>query len=160
MGLTQKHIYTYDAKNRLVKIDDNITYTYNYKNQRVSKTVNNKTTYYIYDDYKLIGQYQEDGTPIKEYIYLDDTPIAIIENNKVYYIYADHLNTPRRVATSERNKIIWKWESKPFGENEPNEDPDKDGNTFTLNLRFPGQYFDKESGFSYNINRYYNPTLG
>ena len=148
-----KHIYTYDAKNRLVKIDNNITYTYNYKNQRVSKTVNNKTTYFIYDDYKLIGEYNEDGTVIKEYIYLDDTPIAILENNKVYYIYADHLNTPRRVATSEDNTIVWKWESKPFGENKPT-------GTYTLNLRFPGQYFDKESSFSYNINRCYNPSLG
>ena len=63
-----------------------------------------------------------------------------------------HLNTPRHVATSEDNTIVWKWDSKPFGE-------DKPIGSYTLNLKFPGQYFDKESGFSYNINRYYNPTL-
>ncbi len=76
-----------------------------------------------------------------------------MQDSKVYYIYADHLNTPRRVATSEDNTIVWKWESKPFGEDKPT-------GTYELNLRFPGQYFDKESGFSYNINRYYNPILG
>ena len=27
-----------------------------------------------------------------------------------------------------------------------NDDPDGDGQTFTLNLRFPGQYFDTETG--------------
>jgi len=35
---------------------------------------------------------------------------------------------------------------KPFGETKPNEDVDKDENTFKLNLRFPGQYFDAETG--------------
>jgi len=32
----------------------------------------------------------------------------------------------------------------------PNEDVDKDGNIFKLNLRFPGQYFDKETNKHYN----------
>jgi RHS repeat-associated protein len=30
----------------------------------------------------------------------------------------------------------------------------------TNNLRFPGQYFDAESGFNYNMMRDYDPTLG
>ena len=29
-----------------------------------------------------------------------------------------------------------------------------------FNLRFPGQYYDKDSGQFYNHNRYYNPELG
>jgi len=37
---------------------------------------------------------------------------------------------------------------------------DEDNNTFTLNLRFPGQYFDKETKTHYNINRDYNPVTG
>jgi len=27
-------------------------------------------------------------------------------------------------------------------------------------LRFPGQYFDKETGLHYNVNRDYNPAIG
>jgi RHS repeat-associated protein len=42
----------------------------------------------------------------------------------------------------------------------PNDDPDNDGLAFGLNLRFPGQYFDAETGLHYNYFRYYDPTTG
>lgn len=29
-----------------------------------------------------------------------------------------------------------------------------------INLRFPGQYYDQESGLHYNWNRYYSPRMG
>ncbi len=146
------HTYTYDGRNRLVKVDENVTYQYNYDNKRVSKTINNQTTYYIYEAHKLVGEYQEDGTATKEYVYYNDTPIAIIDSTDTYKIYADHLDTPRRVADSANN-IVWSWESKPFGEDKPT-------GTYILNLRFPGQYFDTETNTHYNINRDYNPTTG
>lgn len=37
---------------------------------------------------------------------------------------------------------------------------DGDGTKLTLNLRFPGQYYDQESGLSYNYFRYYDSSLG
>ncbi len=41
-----------------------------------------------------------------------------------------------------------------------NDDPDGDGNRVTFNLRFPGQYFDQETGLHYNYFRYYDPSVG
>jgi RHS repeat-associated protein len=77
----------------------------------------------------------------------------------VYYIYADQLNTPRAITDSS-NKVIWRWDSDPFGTTPADEDPDKDGVKMSYNLRFPGQYYDKESGLHYNYYRDYDPSTG
>jgi RHS repeat-associated protein len=55
--------------------------------------------------------------------------------------------------------VIWRWESDAFGTTLPDEDPDKDGNKTTVNLRFGGWYVDVESGLFYAKNRYYSPLL-
>lgn len=147
-----QHTYHYDARNRLVGVDDNVIYQYNSDNQRVSKIIDGVTTYYIYDGHKLLGEYDQEGNTIKEYVYLEDTPVAILYEGKVYTIYADHLNTPRRIL-DENHTILWQWKSIPFGES-------KARGLLTFNLRFPGQYYDEETGHHYNINRDYNPVTG
>lgn len=48
----------------------------------------------------------------------------------------------------------------PFGNNAPNEDPLNTGTAFKYNNRFPGQYFDQETGTSYNYFRDYDPATG
>jgi RHS repeat-associated protein len=64
------------------------------------------------------------------------------------------------VITDNSNTEIWKWESDPFGVAAANDDPDGDGVGFTFNLRFPGQYFDAETGLHYNYFRDYDPGTG
>ncbi len=80
---------------------------------------------------------------------------------RIYYLHSDQLNTPR-VATDEQNRIVWRNAplGEPFGTAAPEEDPDGDGVPFTLNLRFPGQYYDKETNTSYNYFRDYDPQTG
>ena len=148
----EEHEYRYDVRNRLTTIDQNVTYNYNHNNRRVSKTVNGTTTYFIYDGHMLLGEYDTNGNVLNEYIYLGSTPIAMSTTTKTYKVYADHLNTPRRLV-DENNNIVWKWESTPFGETKPT-------GTLEFNLRFSGQYFDNETGTHYNINRDYNPITG
>ena len=48
----------------------------------------------------------------------------------------------------------------PFGQATINNDVDGDGTEVVCNLRFPGQYFDAESGLHYNWHRYYEPRSG
>jgi RHS repeat-associated protein len=61
-----------------------------------------------------------------------------------------------------RNVGIWRWNqtNDPFGESTPNQNPDGDATSFTFNLRFAGQYRDSESGWYYNVHRYYDPATG
>ena len=77
----------------------------------------------------------------------------------VKYLHGDHLGTPRR-ATDGEGHIIWSATYSPYGEAAVDEDPDRDGSAYALNLRFPGQYFDRESGLHYNYFRTYDPALG
>ena len=71
----------------------------------------------------------------------------------------DHLGSPI-AARNQAGRLVWKWESDAFGSTAPVEDPDGDGASTTINLRFAGQYFDAESGLHYNWARYYDPKLG
>jgi len=73
--------------------------------------------------------------------------------------HTEHLNTPC-VATNQAGTVVWRWDGGAFGETAPNQDPDGDGNLTTVNLRYPGQYFDSETGLHYNWNRYYDPKIG
>jgi|GEM_PF-2938751 len=74
--------------------------------------------------------------------------------------FFDHLGTP--VAVSDLSgQVVWTHRFSPFGKTiELNEDADGDGVKLTLNLRFPGQYYDAESGLHYNWHRYYDPETG
>lgn len=75
------------------------------------------------------------------------------------FIHSDHLGTPRAVS-KPNGPVVWNGISDAFWDSAPNKDTDGDGNSFTLNLRYPGQYFDSEIGTSYNYFRNYDPTTG
>ncbi len=115
---------------------------------------------FIYDESgKLLGAYDVIGSPQHEIIYMDNIPVALVLGNIIYNIHVDHLNTPRAI-TDGNGVVVWRWRSKPFGDSAPDEDPDGDGIKVTLNLRFPGQYYDQETGLYYNYYRYYDPSTG
>ncbi len=80
---------------------------------------------------------------------------------KVFDIHTDHLNTPRVITDSNGNPV-WRWDSAPFGETLPDENPQKTGSNgnFVFNLRFAGQYFDRETNLHYNYFRDYDPQTG
>ena len=76
-----------------------------------------------------------------------------------YYIHTDQMDTPREITDTSGN-VVWQWDnSDPFGNNMANENPAGAG-TFNFNLRFPGQYYDRETNLHYNINRDYDPFIG
>jgi RHS repeat-associated protein len=76
----------------------------------------------------------------------------------VYYIHTDQLNTPRAI-TNGAGALVWLWDSDPFGEAAPAEQPAGQA-PFVNNLRFAGQYYDRETNLHYNYFRDYDPQLG
>ena len=160
--------FTYNKANRLYQVYEGgqlvATYYYNGLGQRVRKVTSNGTILYHYDlSGNLISDTDATGKSIQDYIYLDSTPVAQINNNSnrdnIVYLHTDHLSTPRR-ATDATGKVIWSWEGKAFGASIASEDPDGDSTKTVINLRFPGQYYDAETGLHYNYFRYYDPATG
>ena len=56
--------------------------------------------------------------------------------------------------TDRTGTVVWAADYKPFGE------ATVTVSTITNNLRFPGQYYDAETGLNYNYFRDYNPVIG
>lgn len=182
IGDSTGEITTYNQANRMsTYATGGVTkaiYYYNAIGQRVRKTrYTTSGTYagdflYMYDESGQLlheskyisGQHKWD----KEIIWLNDRPIALVETRysgsnvltqKLYYIQVDHLNTPRWL-TNDSGVTIWSWKSDPFGIGNPDTDVDGDGVNFIFNMRFPGQFYDQESGSHYNYYRDYDPQTG
>ena len=154
--------YGYNGRNRLAVVQRNGvtvgTYIYNSLEQRIAKTAEQVTTRFAYGEgSQLLAE--QSGSAIRDYLWLDSIPVGILDgagNSSLAYIHADALGTPRAV-TSNAGLIIWRWTyaSNAFGETRP-----AYVNGYLMNLRFPGQYFDVESGLSYNVNRNYESMTG
>ncbi len=159
--------FVYDDMGRRASASTTVgssSYSYDFYGERLSKTVNGSKTHFVYDDSgNLIGEYDATGGLIKEYVWFAGAPIAVITPSgggvTVSYVHSDHLDTPRAVTDSAGN-VVWSWQPDGFGFSLPNEDVDGDGIAFELNLRFPGQYYDFETGDFYNYYRSYDPRLG
>lgn len=61
---------------------------------------------------------------------------------------------------STSGTTIWRWDSAPFGDTAANEQPTAGLPAFPLNLRFPGQQYDRETGTHYNYFRDYEAQTG
>ncbi|MRW82625.1 type IV secretion protein Rhs [Pseudoduganella sp. FT26W] len=166
--------FIYSDRGRLqsaTKAGMTTSYLYNGWGQRVSKTGPGVATggnEFVYDEAgHLIGEYDAAGNTIAETVWLGDTPVALLKSaqtdgmsSQVYYVYADQVNAPRVITDAVSGAVVWSWvDTDPFGMSQPNEAP-SGGVGFVANLRFPGQYFDRETGLHYNYFRDYDPQTG
>jgi RHS repeat-associated protein len=160
--------FAYDVTNRLASVTGSptaATFTYDAFGQRFAKNdAGSDPNLYSYgQDSSLLEE--NDGGSITDYLYADGRPLAIIvmvpftgrlhrpPTPVFYYVHDDRLGTPQLVTDSTQTPQ-WGTTYDPYG------------NTGTIisgiaqNLRYPGQYFDLETGFNYNLNRDYMPNLG
>ncbi len=152
-------VYTYNQNQRLIKVTDGAAikgeYSYNGNGQRVKKLIDGVTTIFHYNlNGQIISESSSAGTITAEYVYLNGQPLAKMEGKNTYNYHNDHLATPQKMTDSS-GTVVWSADYKPFGEATVNP-----SSTITNNLRFPGQYYDVETGLNYNYMRDYNPTIG
>lgn len=167
----KKLSYSYNAAERLSKVsNDNgelARYEYDPFGRRISKTVHGETTYYIYSNEGLIAEFDQNGRMQVAYGWMPGSdwgtkPLwqsnlnvgQTLRNANYHYLVTDHLGTPQLAINSNGNQS-WKINNDAFGNGKLDVN-----NQIIMNLRFPGQYFDVETGLSYNYFRDYDVKTG
>lgn len=162
-------VFTYSDRGRLrrvVKQGIATEYLYNARGERVAKSGSNVTggaKFFAYaESGELLGEYGADGSAIQETIYFDGSPIAVAIAGSIdpFYVYSDHISTPRVITRTSDNAIVWRWDTAdPFGMAPAIESPNGEP-AFVYNPRFPGQIFDSETNNYYNYYRDFDPQIG
>ncbi|MET1080943.1 MAG: RHS repeat-associated core domain-containing protein [Pseudomonas sp.] len=168
-GIDHWH-YQYDSRERLVEVRKNgellVRYAYNPLGQRISKNLaqSNQVIYYLYSEEGLVAEYDQQGNLKQEYAYDPTKPWMsqpLFTRAKrsdtvkwaVSYFGTSHLGAPD-VAFEKSGEVTWRAKTQVFG------NAVLSSGVIDNELRFPGQYFDEETGLHYNFLRDYDAVLG
>ena len=163
-----KTTYQYDSRDFLAGIDGpGLSYQAEHDGlgRRTKKTVNGQTWHYYWDTDRLAAEIFPDGR-LRVYVYPDAfalVPMLFLDyesvdadpaSGKRYHLYTDHLGCPELVL-DDAGKTVWRARIDPYGTAHVDIGAD-----FHQPLRWPGHYFDAETGLHDNRFRTYGPELG
>jgi RHS repeat-associated protein len=151
--------YFYNGQNQLVRVERSdgrvAEYEYDALGRRIVKRFGGVTTTFTWWGDQIIAE-DTDGQRSQhvDYLFLPGTCrlLAMRVNGTTYYAQTDHLECPIRLIDGA-GQIVWTAE--PHGYEYP-----VLISQVKQPFRFPGQYFDEESGLHYNRHRYYDPITG
>jgi RHS repeat-associated protein len=126
--------------------------------RRLWKQAGGETTLFFSSDEGLVAEYDPTGADIRSYGYRPDStwttdPLWLKQDGEYYFYHNDYLGTPQKLV-KQNGAVVWSASYTAFGQ------ATVEVETVTNNLRFPGQYFDAETGWHYNWHRYYAPGIG
>ena len=155
-------VYGYSPFNRLSSVTTSAGVTTSYRinalGQRVRKDQGSTatTTGYLYGPSGQLEVEYAWGATAKwtHYVRLPNgEPLAMVRGGQLRFIHTDHLGRPERVTSSSK-ALVWRANNYAFTRSVAQ---DSIGG---LNLGFPGQYYDAESGLWYNGFRTYDSWAG
>ncbi|MGW4052072.1 putative T7SS-secreted protein [Streptomyces sp. NPDC004779] len=151
--------YAWDPEDRLraVTTPDGTVwrYTYDPLGRRISKQSALETVHFTWDDSTLCEQTTD--TVVLTWDHAGLRPLSQTErrtdsdDDRFFAIVTDLIGTPTELV-SESGELAWHTRATLWGTTTWNTSA-----TAYTPLRFPGQYFDPESGLHYNYFRYYDP---
>ncbi|KAF0867289.1 RHS repeat domain-containing protein [Pseudomonas sp. LD120] len=166
--------FTYDCENRLIHaqtwhgatLHSEARYHYDALGRRIAKAVmqsgQTQETTFLWQGLRLLQEQQPQRH--STYVYETDSyvPLARIDTDpglpereaRLYYFHTDQIGTPQEMSDAQGH-VVWRAYYKAWGGLEA-----LSPNTVEQNLRFQGQYHDRESGLYYNTFRYYDPAVG
>ena len=155
-------VYTIDDGSKNVLL----SYTYDEKGIRTSKTYQGITTYYTTIDGLITSQYQldEDGNVIEEIIFIydkDNQLIGFLYDNEVYFYLKNHMNDVLAIFDKNGNIIVdYKYDAwgHPYSVNFYGGDDTPRLDEINPML-YRSYYFDWELSIYYLQSRYYLPNL-
>ncbi|WKB50762.1 RHS repeat-associated core domain-containing protein [Eleftheria terrae] len=178
-GPMARHVYSHNGLGQRTRKTGS-TLTANGTTYNPPSYVGSSDTYFHYDEGgQLIAERDQNQLVKREYIWLRDTPVAVItgatptqpirtsgtplNSPQLRYVHPDHLNTPRLITDTSAAKR-WEWSilAEPFGIGAAIGTPQGQPTAQRLDfqLRFPGQYFDPEAANAYNYFRTYQFQTG
>jgi RHS repeat-associated protein len=120
---------------------------------------------YFWDTDRLAAERDETGR-VRVYVYADSfamVPLMFVDYSSGdanpaegvrYHVFTDQIGTPLSVE-DEDGRVVWSARIDPYGRAAIDA-----ASTIEFNLRFPGHFFDPETGLHYNRFRYYDPAIG
>ena len=129
------------------------TYPYLPNDLRLSKTVGNNTTYFMWSGDDILAELNGSYAVTAQYVYGTERIYNCINNN--YYLYNNHGDTSE--VTNANGIVVKSYSLNGFDAYGDEKNPDSnDTNPF----RYCGEYYDAETGNIYLRARYYDPSTG